>query len=593
MQISFHCQLRIGGIPILAFMVFWNGQKFDAEGYLESPSQISYLDLTTLISVPHLKPLGSYNVSVVAINSFSLCYFGRATTSQEVTLRTTNYSAPASPRLVTLRTTGGGITLNLIDPYDTGGQDIRQYRLYSKRNGTTEPWRLVYEGPTHQATVARLTSLTDYSFMASVNNGIFDSANSSVKVDRTTSKSAPGACAPVSLVIATGGMIQVSWDYPPDNGGSVITSFYVTIASGLDGSGRTTVLTKLLTYTFYRLIAESEYNVVVRAINVMGAGPESSSATFTTAAESPPVGEIEVAVLESTGGAAAISFAEPIDLGGVKSSDMVYQIYLDRENILNLTYSSLQDNIENNGNARRLEQSTSRWLDVSTTVFSNVLIGDMDPKTLYGVQVRPVNVNNSGELSATFPVETRDPTTPSSPLKVAIEEVTGGLVSLSWKPPVDSGGIPLSGYVLHRANSKDGPIVEASRSTLAEATIYTLSPNTAYWFSVTAWNGIGESLASEALHVSTRSVTPPSTPRELTIQSVSFDGIACNWTTPQDMGGDIIASYSVTATETADPMVSVTLTVEFPSAQFQGLSSSTSYSISVVSTYPNMELLKT
>ncbi|ETP13776.1 hypothetical protein F441_11168 [Phytophthora nicotianae CJ01A1] len=569
-----------GGIPILDFSLYWDGQKLNEDSYVKTTSKVNYLQVRTFVSVPKLKALTTYNVSAVALNSLSLCNFGRVTTKPSSLFTTIKVTAPGAPLLVTYRTTGGGITMSMIDPHDTGGSEIQQYQLYYKRNESADPWQLVYNGPKHQATIARLNNSSDYAFVASVYNGEFTSMNSSVKVVRTSKNSPPGSCEAARLVNATGGMLKVEWDYPADNGGSEVTDFYATIASHSDGSGRTTVKTNTTSCAFYRLLAESSYDVVIRANNSYGLGPESPIVTFSTTKATPPEGIIDVTVQMTTGGAAEISFSEPIDLGGAISSDMMYSIYLDQDNTLNVSYDSLEESSSFPIGTRRLSENIHRRLETSTT-FSNIVVGDMDPDTLYGIQILPISKYASGGISSTFAVETTSASIPSAPVGLSRDFGTGGSVSLSWGPPVDSGGIPLNEYTLSMSNvSKDGPSTKVYEDFQATTMIYKLLPGTTYWAYVTAWNDVGESPQSEILTFTTRSVTAPSAPQNLRVVTVGPTSIDCAWEMPSDIGGDAIDVYTITVV-TGDPPIVLTFTTRQTFASLTGLSASTSYSISM------------
>ncbi|KAK1948574.1 Fibronectin type-III domain-containing protein 3A [Phytophthora citrophthora] len=572
-----------GGIPILDFAVYWNGVKLDVDSYAKNASKTNPLQLTALVSVSRLQSVTSYNVSALALNSISLCKFGSVTTGPNGTFTTTALTAPGSPLLATYRITGGGITMTIIDPHDTGGNDIQLYRLYYKRNGTTDPWVLTYNDRKHQAIVARLKNSTEYAFVASVSNGFFDSVNSSVKIVRTLNKSPPGTCEAPTLVNSTGGMLQVKWDFPADDGGSTVTGFYATIGSHVDGSGRTTVKTNTTSCSFYRLLADSSYDVVVRAENANGVGPESSIVTFNTTSVTPPVGNVDVVVHMTTGGAAQISFDEPIDLGGVTSKDMIYSIYLDRANTINMSYTSLEENTLSSGSStRRLTENIHRRLEVSR-VFSNVMVGDMDPETLYGIQILPISTFASGGISSSFPVETVGATVPSAPVSLIRDALTGGAVSISWGAPVDTGGMALNPYTLYlSATSITGPFTNVYTGLPRTTSIHNLTASSTYWVRVTAWNDMGESPSSPVLQFSTRSITAPTAPENFRILSVSHDAIECQWDLPKDIGGDAINGFTVTAT-TGNPPVSLTFPVMTLSATLSALSVSTSYSVSVVS----------
>ena len=67
--------------------------------------------------------------------------------------------------------------------------------------------------------------------------------------------------------------------------------------------------------------------------------------------------------------------------------------------------------------------------------------------TSVAVRVRAVN-RLVGPPSAEFNVSTTRASPPDKPLGVRITHVTGGTVGVEWRPPVDTGGVPLDRYVV-------------------------------------------------------------------------------------------------------------------------------------------------
>ncbi|TYZ67017.1 hypothetical protein PybrP1_011487, partial [[Pythium] brassicae (nom. inval.)] len=138
------------------------------------------LKITTQISVGGLAPLTSYTFQIVAVNALSVCFFDQVAKSEASKLTTTAISPPGVPQIAPVRETGAGISLRLVDPRDTGGSDIKRYTLYYMLNSSTDDsWTLGYSGSTFQAVVAPLASEKAYAFKLSVNNGYFESVNSS------------------------------------------------------------------------------------------------------------------------------------------------------------------------------------------------------------------------------------------------------------------------------------------------------------------------------------------------------------------------------------------------------------------------------
>lgn len=580
-----------GGILMLDFDVYMNGVELDGDT-LDKVTTKAGLKISTTISVGDLEPLTNYTFQVVGVNALSLCYFGEVAKSDAVQFRTTNTTPPGTPMIVPKRETGAGITLNLVNPRDTGGHPIVRYLLYYKEStdegesDDEDNWILGYNGSVHEAEVPKLTSQTTYAFKFSVFNGFFESRNSSARMRSTTPPSAPGACASPRLVSATGGMLNVTWEPPNDDGGAAITGYLVTIALDSDGSGKVVQPVTGRSFAFYGLRQLSEYRVVVRAENSKGRGPESNPVTFSTLNGTAPAGAIDVVVQTTTGGAALIAFNEPIDLGGASPLDVIYRVLVDRENRLNLTSTDLQSTRASSlsGSARRLSGVGTQHRRLAAASYSGVLVGGLDPEVVYNIQILPISVFGSGSTTNAAPAMTTAPTVASKPLELASATVTGGSVTMTWTAPVDSGGALLKEYVLYMATtSSTGPFSVACVDTQTQCTVNRLAPATDYWFYVIARNEIGDSPPSSTASVTTNPISPPSAPANARIATVGHDSVDCTWEIPDDVGGNTIASYTVVV-QSLDGASTVSIPETKTFTTMSSLAPSVAYSITLVRT---------
>lgn len=110
-----------GGIPILDFAIYLNDKKLSEDSYLEVLYTENHLQKTAFVSVPSLDPLTSYNFSALALNSRSLCNFAPVVGPERM-VNTTNVTAPSMPNLAKYKATGGGITMTMINPHDSGAK---------------------------------------------------------------------------------------------------------------------------------------------------------------------------------------------------------------------------------------------------------------------------------------------------------------------------------------------------------------------------------------------------------------------------------------------------------------------------------------
>lgn len=572
-----------GGIPMQDFQVFMNGKKLDGD-LLDKSVTKAGLQITTQISVGGLVPLTNYTFQIVAVNALSVCSFDEVAKSEALNLMTTAISPPGVPQIARVRETGAGISLRLIDPRDNGGSDIKRYTLYYMLNGSTDDsWSLGYSGSAYEAVVASLKSSRTYAFRLSVNNGFFESANSSNFVRSTTAVSAPGACVEPKRVAATGGMLNVSWELPVDDGGSEILDYIVTLSLDADGSGKKLRIVSDRYFTFYGLLPSTAYRVVVRARNTIDKGPESNPVTFTTSAGSPPAGPIDIVVLKTSGGAVVISFNEPADLGGSNSLDIIYRVFVNDENRLNLTSDDLANaraSVSSSTSRRLTETSDHRRL--AALSFSGVVVGGLDPEELYGIEIVPVSAFGSGKSTEPVSAATTTPTVSSPPLALTLDQATGGSLTMAWEPPVDTGGVPLEGFALYLATvSGAGPFALACTEAQTLCMIDGLSPSTAYWFYVVARNDVGDSMPTATVRAQTQTITAPNSPLNVRITMFDDVSVECAWDPPADLGGSSIVSYTVLV-QSLDGTITRPATATTTSSTVDGLAPSVPYSIVLV-----------
>lgn len=584
-----------GGIPVLDFKVYLNNKLVEAP---TTPG--SGLKLTTKVSISDLKPLTTYTIQVVAVNSYSTCFFGQVAVSDAVNFTTTGVSAPDTPRIEPGRETGAGITMNIIDPDDKGGYPITRYQLYFRpSNSSNDSWALGYSGEAHQAQVAQLKPSTLYLFKVSVFNGFLESGNSSEFSRKTTLPSPPGPCAEPTLNAATGGMLNVSWQLPPDDGGATITKFIVTLTLDADGSSKDVRVVTDLYYAFFGLAPKADYRIVIQALNIKGNGPDSNPKVFTTTEGSPPIGLIDVKVLQTTGGVAVVAFNAPVDLGGANPANVVYQVFIDKEYKLTLTYADLEaakvkTTTTTTTTTSSTSTSTPRRLSsevpsagahrrlVASPSFTGVIIGGLDPEALYNIQIKPLSSFGTGQPTVPIPVVTTSATAPSKPLNLTAELVTGGLVVMTWDAPADLGGVPLDEYALYLSIASDtGPFLQICRDVVTKCRVDQLVSDTTYWFYVLVRNDVGDSPPSETVRVHTKGITLLSSPQNVRIVMVGHDSVDCTWDAPEDFGGSDIASYDVVVTS-LDGTQTVTASQLITIANVASLAPSTTYSIILV-----------
>lgn len=95
---------------------------------------------------------------------------------------------------------------------------------------------------------------------------------------------------------------------------------------------------------------------------------------------------------------------------------------------------------------------------------------------------------------------------PGTPLDLDLEERSSSAIKISWKPPTETGGIALTGYKIYMATGSGEFTELTSAPAKTDPDINTheetgLSAAEEYRFRVTAYNLVGESIATESIYV--------------------------------------------------------------------------------------------
>ena len=153
-----------------------------------------------------------------------------------------------------------------------------------------------------------------------------------------------------------------------------------------------------------------------------------------------------------------------------------------------------------------------------------------------------IATNAAGPGEASSPSNVVVPIRPPDP-PTNVKAIAGdGQATVSWTPPVDDGGSPITQYVVM---STPGGLGATIPVPVTGATITGLANGTAYTFTIAALNAAGDSEASE----SSDPVTPVGPPEPPTnVEATAGDGQATvSWTAPIDDGGSTITGYTVTS----------------------------------------------
>jgi hypothetical protein len=263
--------------------------------------------------------------------------------------------------------------------------------------------------------------------------------------------STPSAAPASATAVPGAGQATVTWQGVPiaADGGAPITQYRITSdPAGVDELVRASART----HTVTGLTNGTPYVLHVAAVNAIGHGPTTAAPAVTPSTIPADASAVSAAAGDRS---VTVSWEPPTDDGG--SPVTGYQV-------------------------QRAPDGPWQTLsaDARSTTFSDLTNG-----TSYRFEVRAVNANGAGPSTAAPAV------TPSTiPAGASAVSAAAGdrSVTVSWRPPTDDGGSPVTGYEARHA--PDGPwqmVSAEARST----TFSNLTNGTAYRFEVRAVNANG------------------------------------------------------------------------------------------------------
>jgi len=440
-------------------------------------------------------------------------------------------SAPQGP-LEVLDTKPTEITLAWKPPKDNGGSPIEHYVLEKKPKGSSK-WQKVpgHIGPNDtQATAKNLEPGEEYDFrVVAVNeNGESDPLLTSGPIKAKHPFDPPGKPGDPECVGTTEDSITLSWDPPTRDGGKPIKG-YILEKKEKDGKRWVRVTPNEIAdteFTVKGLVEGKPYEFRVAAVNEAGPGQfaQTSQAIQPAPPPAPPKALMDPSLSEVTA-----KVGEPFRV----------RIPFKGSPVPTASWFNGPKEIGEDGRIT-FEQHP----DEVVLVCRSALKSDQGN---YSVVLK----NPKGSDTARVNVIVLDkPSAPEGPLDVS--KVTADGCKLSWNPPKDTGGKPLTHYVVEKKDKSTGkwtPVSKFCRDT--ECDVTGLDEGEQYEFRVAAVNDVGE---SEPL-LTTKPITakhpfdPPGKTGTPVIEDVDEDSVVLSWAKPKDDGGDKIKGYVVEVKE--------------------------------------------
>src|SRR5207245_808826 len=362
--------------------------------------------------------------------------------------------------------------------------------LFPTDGGST--WSTLVSNSGSTATTYSDTGLahtTTYTYRVSAINSVGTSSPSST-TSATTFAVAPSPPSALTATAISSSQVTLSWTAPADNGGSSITGYKVERST--DGG---TTWTKLVantgitgtTYSDIGLTHGATYTYRVSAINAVGPGSPSSTASATTlAVTASPLNGLSATTVSSS--QINLSWAPPADNGG--SAVTGYKV--ERSTDGGTTWSALVVNTAS-----------------TATAYSDT---GLTHTTTYTYRVSSIN-----SVGTSSPSNTASATTlavaPASPTGLTATAASSSQTGLTWTAPSENGASTITGYKIERSTDGGSTWSTLVANTGSTATIYSdtgLTHTTTYTYRVSALNSVGTSSTSNSASATTLAVAPSS-----------------------------------------------------------------------------------
>jgi uncharacterized delta-60 repeat protein len=348
---------------------------------------------------------------------------------------------PSVPQSVSATSGNGSVTMSWAPPVSDGGSAVTGYTVTATPGGQT----CTTTGAL-SCTVTGLSNGTPYTFTVAASNAGGAGPGASTTATPRTIPSAPRS---VTVTPGDASML-VTWAAPVSDGGAPIHGHRVTATPG----GQT-CLTGALSCTITGLTNGTEYTFRVIAANAAGTGP---GATATGTPDVVPGAPRDVTVTP-----------------GRKSFDVAWSAPTANGGTPITGYTAT---------------ASPGGRSCTTTGAASCRIAGLDHGTSYTLTVAATNALGVGAAS--------DPTEATVPLWVpsqprAVTGVPGNRsVTVSWQPPLDNGGTPITRYLVRAS----GTTRTCHTTGALSCTITRLTNGTPYTLHVRAFNAIGRSRTS-------------------------------------------------------------------------------------------------
>ncbi len=195
-----------------------------------------------------------------------------------------------------------------------------------------------------------------------------------------------------------------------------------------------------------------------------------------------------------------------------------------------------------------LQKNTERVYRYTTepSARSHTVTG-LTAATPYLIVVSPKNAIGHGDSFSFRTATTAAATKPGSPASVTVMAGGASTINVSWTPPTETGGSPITGYRIDALLQKNTERVYryTTEPSARSHTVTGLTAATPYLIVVSPKNAIGHDDSFSFRTATTAALTAPAAPTGLTATAPGPTTINLNWTAPSDNGGAAITGYKI------------------------------------------------